>query len=217
MESNLKYWDSFYESSSISLKSLPSQFAAFSIGEILTNHPNGTIVDGIIELGCGNGRDSNFFATYGLKLLGLDSSIEAIELCRNYNCFDHVYFVQQKAADAYFDIKDFLIGKNCVAVYARFFLHAIDEGEEHKVLSLLAELLPNGSQLFFEYRTVEDASQEKIFGNTHYRRYLNHESVLSNIKKVGFSVVYEVEGNGFAKYKNEDARVGRCIAFKNKI
>ncbi|WP_438308267.1 class I SAM-dependent methyltransferase [Pseudomonas guariconensis] len=202
------YWDSFYSSRKKGAPAYPSQFAAFVINELGD-------VDGIIEFGCGNGRDTEFFAAHGFELLALDASVEAIELCRSRSEHASVHYVHSLAGAAREEIKGFLVGKRKVAVYARFFLHAIDESESAALLDLLGVLLPTGSQVFFEYRTVDDAVQNKIFGTDHYRRYLEHANTLANIERAGFSVVYQIEGHGLAKFRDEDAKVGRCVAQKN--
>lgn len=201
------YWDDFYSRSRVGAPTYPSQFAAFAINEFFD-------IDGLIEFGCGNGRDSEFFAANGFDLLAVDASAEAIELCRSRSRHRHARFIQSHAAEARGEIDDFLTGKARVAVYARFFLHAIEEGEARDFLGLLGTLLPRGSQLFLEYRTTEDANQEKVFGDGHYRRYLDHRETLGRIEAAGFTVAYEIEGRGLAKYRDEDARVGRCVALK---
>ena len=61
---------------------------------------------------------------------------------------------------------------------------------------------------------MADAEQEKVFGDGHYRRYLDHRATLAGIEAAGFSVLYEIEGHGLAKYRDEDAKVGRCVAMK---
>lgn len=202
-----KYWANFYQHNKVGVPVYPSQFAAFAINEF---HQ----VDGVIEFGCGNGRDSHFFASNGFQLLALDESEQAIKLCRLHNQHDHAQYIACRASAAHQQVEGFLLGKHRVAVYARFFLHAIEENEQHEFFSLLGALLPMGSFLFLEYRTIEDAHQEKIFGTGHYRRYLDHRKTLAAIEKAGFSITYEVEGRGLAKYKDEDASVGRCVAMK---
>ncbi|BBH45072.1 class I SAM-dependent methyltransferase [Pseudomonas sp. KU43P] len=202
------YWDSFYSSRKKGAPAYPSQFAAFVINELAD-------VDGIIEFGCGNGRDSEFFAAHGFELLALDASKEAIELCRSRSAHERARYVQSTAGEARDALQGFLAGKRKVAVYARFFLHAIEEAEAAALLDLLGVMLPSGSQVFFEYRTVDDAAQDKIFGTDHYRRYLEHGSALAGIERAGFSIVYQIEGHGLAKFRDEDAKVGRCVAQKN--
>ena len=206
-EANGNYWDDFYSCIQVGAPTYPSQFAAFAINEF-------SGVDGVIEFGCGNGRDSDFFAAHGFNLLAVDASVEAIELCQARNRFHHAKFVQSRSVDVREEVAAFLVGRSRVAVYARFFLHAVEECEERALLDLLGTLLPSGSRLFLEYRTIEDADQEKVFGDGHFRRYLDHRAVLGRIESVGFRVEYEVEGRGFAKYGEEDALVGRCVVVK---
>lgn len=205
LEEKSSYWDAFYSSRNKSAPAYPSQFAAFVINELVD-------VDGIIEFGCGNGRDSEFFAAYGFDMLCLDASAEAIELCRSRN--SPVNYVHAPAGAAREYIERFLKGKRKIAVYARFFLHAIEESEASALLDLLSMLLPAQSKMFFEYRTVEDAEQNKIFGTDHYRRYLDHQDTLLNMQNAGFNIAYQIEGRGLAKFRDEDAKVGRCVAHK---
>lgn len=202
------YWDSFYSARKKGAPAYPSQFAAFVINEL-------SDVDGVIEFGCGNGRDSEFFAANGFELLALDASTEAIALCRSRSAHACARYVHSTAGNARDAIEGFLEGKRKVAVYARFFLHAIDEVEAAALLDLLGLLLPAGSLVFFEYRTVNDADQDKTFGTDHYRRYLEHASALASIERAGFRIVYQIEGHGLAKFRDEDAKVGRCVAQKN--
>lgn len=212
-DDRLGYWDSFYGRSNLPLPSLPSQFAAFALGEMFALGVEDK-VEGVIEFGCGNGRDSHFFSAYDFDLLALDASAEAIELCRSFSRQPRAHFEQCRATEAREQVEGFLSGKQRVAVYARFFLHAIREEEQNDFLSLLGTLLPAGCLLFLEYRTVADAEQEKVFGDGHYRRYLDHRATLAGIEAAGFSVLYEIEGHGLAKYRDEDAKVGRCVAMK---
>jgi len=201
------YWADFYSRCRKDAPSHPSQFAAFAINEFDN-------VDGVIEFGCGNGRDSHFFASNGLPVLALDACEQAIALCRARNWHEHASYVTRKASAARGELEGFLHGKRRVAAYARFFLHTIEEDEQRDLLCLLGELLPSGSPLFLEYRTVDDMNQQKAFGTGHYRRYLDHRQVLSAIGDAGFQVTYEIEGRGLAKYGSEDAIVGRCLAMK---
>ena len=68
-DGRLSYWDHYYEGRASA--SIPSQFAVF-LCDYLQPTQN------VIEFGCGNGRDSFFFASQGYRLLGLDASGQAI-------------------------------------------------------------------------------------------------------------------------------------------
>ena len=49
----MKYWDKYYSKLKNNNRLIPSQFAAFVAGELNTNSI-------LIDIGCGNGRDSFF-------------------------------------------------------------------------------------------------------------------------------------------------------------
>ena len=68
------YWDTYYAERSSTRRPLPSQFATFVAGELEGPHR-------VIELGCGNGRDSIFFAGNGHDVTGVDGSQAAVDAC----------------------------------------------------------------------------------------------------------------------------------------
>jgi len=72
-DNNIKYWNNFYSNSGSVL--CPSQFAAYVLNEFSPTKK-------IIDIGCGNGRDSLFFASHGLNVLGIDGSLSAISSCQ---------------------------------------------------------------------------------------------------------------------------------------
>ena len=62
-----EYWNKYYASREVLKLSAPSQFAAFVAQEAGDAHL-------IIEVGCGNGRDSLFFARHGFQVVAIDGS-----------------------------------------------------------------------------------------------------------------------------------------------
>lgn len=70
------YWDHYYATHRSEGAKLPSQFAVFVLGELDS-------IRSVVELGCGNGRDSIFFASRGLRVLGIDASSAGISDCRS--------------------------------------------------------------------------------------------------------------------------------------
>ena len=66
-----EYWNQYYASREVMKLSAPSQFAAFAAQEAGDAHL-------IIEVGCGNGRDSLFFARHGFQVVAIDGSTAAI-------------------------------------------------------------------------------------------------------------------------------------------
>ena len=94
-------------------------------------------------------------------------------------------------------------------VYARFFFHAVTEEEETAVLDVLSEHLPRGARCYFEFRTSKDENIHKHFRD-HYRRFVNLDAFVDKaISKGTMDRVYTVEGQGMAKFGEEDPFVGR--------
>jgi hypothetical protein len=92
-------------------------------------------------------------------------------------------------------------------------LHAITDQEENIFLELARDSLRSGSILALEYRCLGDDQIKKEFGE-HYRRYISHDELCSKLVEFGFEISYQIHGRGYAKHKDEDALVGRCIAVK---
>jgi hypothetical protein len=101
-----------------------------------------------------------------------------------------------------------------ICVYARFFLHAINDAEQTHFFEQLAAHLKAGDMLAFEYRNENDQGIAKI-ADPHYRRYQPSAQVNAHLEALGFETLYAIDGKGFAKYKTEDADVSRGI-FKKR-
>jgi hypothetical protein len=61
-----------------------------------------------------------------------------------------------------------------------------------------------------EYRTIRDSNGAKET-DAHFRRFLNPADFQYAAAQHGFRVRYAVEGYGFAKYRQDDAYVARCL------
>lgn len=203
------YWNSYYASRAVLKLSAPSQFAAFVAQEAGDAHL-------IIEVGCGNGRDSLFFARHGFQVVAIDGSSAAIAKCeesRQAQKLDSIAFACATVGTDGF--AEALVAARArsdgpAMAYARFFLHAITDAEEVAFFDAMSAALHEGDRLAVEYRTVRDAAGEKTTA-AHYRRYVEPAQVIANAAGFGFAVEYEVEGFGFAKYLNDDAYVARTV------
>lgn len=202
-EDRSEYWNSYYDACR-SRRHTPSQFAVFVDGELTGPHR-------IIDIGCGTGRDSIYFAQVGHDVVGVDASEAAVRGCRAV--------VDEFSLCAEF-VESSILSDNLAArlasdrgptvIYARFFLHAVTEEEEGAFLRLAARLTRPGDILAVEYRTVRDSSGAKVTG-THYRRFIRPSEFQANAIKSGFDVTYAVEGFGYAKYGPDDAYVARDL------
>ena len=210
-ESINDYWNKYYSTQISSYLASPSQFAVFSLLEM-------NDVDLIVDFGCGSGRDGLFFASQGKNVIGIDQSQAAIELCSKQaekHNLDGAEFWCSTVDNP--DLVDKMIekrGDRSVALYARFFLHAIDVEKENAFLQMASKFCGPTGVLAVEFRTIRDASLSKVT-DKHYRRFIEPLDFLSRAKKVGFEPTYFVEGFGYAKYKEDDAHVARFILVNN--
>ena len=194
------YWNNFY---SKNITFPPSQFAAMTASELEET-------TGILEIGCGNGRDAVFFSSRGHSVRAIDASKVAIEKNKQANLGNPLtQFIHLDAKDIRRIVRE---NKSTIgAVYSRFFLHSIDEKIQNEIISSIVEESNPGTKVFFEYRTTEDEKIKKIFGQ-HFRRYIDHEDLVRSLKAVGLEIIYEIAGGGMAYYKGEDPHVGRIFA-----
>lgn len=205
------YWDNYYtgldsEIDGAMAPEIPSQFAAFILQEIKGHATR------VVDFGCGNGRDSKFFARHGYQVLGVDGSREVTELCRS-NMGPREEFINASVDDQDLPMivrRIFPDDTLTTTVYARFFIHAIDDATQAVFLKSCLDLIGGDGRAAFEFRTDRDASQSKITPD-HFRRFVSSMDFAQAATKIGFKVIYFAEGFGFAKYKNDDAHVARFI------
>ena len=204
-----EYWDDRYKKGYLTTK--PSSFAKFFYGY----EPEGVVVD----FGCGNGRDTLFFASKGLITLGVDQSEVAIKKLRTKHY--KTSYVDFMCADV--DSIKGVFPDKIGTVYARFVLHALTEQQEDDLLDWASDNLKKGGLLAIETRSVDDPHfgvGEKISDNEwlqdgdHYRRFTTFKKLTDKVKSKGFELVYNQCAKGLAKYKKEDPRVIRIIAKK---
>ena len=89
-------------------------------------------------------------------------------------------------------------------------MHAITEEEQRIFFEKLSVKLKPGHKLALEYRTTADQFLEKD-APPHFRRYQDAAAVNAALKDLGFCLLYAQEGQGFAKYNEEDAIVARAL------
>jgi adenylylsulfate kinase-like enzyme/SAM-dependent methyltransferase len=185
----------------------PSSFATL-VGERL---PAGSRV---LEIGCGNGRDSAHLARSGHHVVGLDAAPAAIDLCRRTHDGSGAEFVAgplAEHADGWEDGFDVL--------YTRFVLHAMTEAEEVALWRDTARVLRPGGQVAIECRSIHDplARQGEVLSPTeriagHYRRFIVLEDLRSRLADAGLVVEEAAEHRGVAAHGDDDPVVIRAYA-----
>jgi SAM-dependent methyltransferase len=204
------HWNKFYKSNEVDRLSPPSQFAAFVIGEA----PAQAVV---IDMGCGSGRDSMFFASQGYPVIGIDAYVSAIEHCKEVahkNDLNARFIQSEIQSSGWVDaVQSDSMYKaiSDLVFYARFFLHAITEDAENELLDAVCRLAkPGGTLLAVEFRTQRDATLPKSTAQ-HFRRFPLPTDLFVKALARGMKINYFVEGFGYAKYGDDDAHVARCI------
>ncbi|MBQ2982177.1 MAG: adenylyl-sulfate kinase [Lachnospiraceae bacterium] len=204
-----EYWNNYYHSKPDIER--PSLFAI----EVAKNIQNGNL----IELGCGNGRDSLYFASKGINVTAIDASDYIItSLKEKYASDEKLTFI----CDDFCCTKALFMGQYDYC-YSRFSIHAITEEQQEELISNVYEALKEGGKFFIEVRSVNDelfGKGEKIGRNAfkydgHYRRFIVKEELETSLRNKGFLVSYSKEKKGFAPFGDADPLVIRIIAVKS--
>ena len=204
----IHHWDEYYKKDNA--PSFPSPFAEY-VASTLSTQQN------ILEIGCGNGRDSKYFSSKGHHVTGLDRSSTAIELCKNIYSDESIEFFFGTITDI-----AIISEKKYDLIYARFVIHTMSLKEEVEMLTISYKLLNKNGQFFVECRSINDplsqkgeklSQTERIDG--HYRRFIILEELKKRLSQVGFEVTKTIESNGLAEFEEEDPVVIRVNAIKN--
>jgi len=205
-----QYWNAYYQKRSAPIK--PSSFAIFCLENFFDQPCH------IYEFGCGNGRDSFYFAKHH-QVTAVDESDVVIN-ANNVRAKEEGINTLNFIAGAFgFDVK----GEPAVvdAVYSRFVMHAMQEDTETKALNKAFEILKPNGKLLLEFRTNKDplmqqglkvGESERV--TDHYRRFIDFEQFCDKLIDIGFVIDYKIEKQGLATYGNDDPVVGRVIATK---
>ena len=191
------YWDGFYLGGDAPVS--PSNFSEFVLNYIKDKKS-------LLDIGCGNGRDSLFFESNGINVISVDNS-KNIDFIGNKNNF-HIIDVEK-------------INFKVDVYYARFFIHAISEEILDKLLNNLYSLMEKDSLFVFETRSTKNLSTlEKVetyfkssVGEKHFRMLYSIDYLKSKLEKY-FEFVYLIEDNNLAIHKDENPYVIRGVVKK---
>ena len=207
-----KYWTEYYVENPEPTS--PSSFAAFVLSK-LDKDKN------LIELGCGNGRDSIYFAKNNLNVISVDQVQEEINyLNQNYK-EDNLLFITEDFTNLSNTNSEDIISTDFDYIYSRFTFHSINENKENKTLDWIKNNLKQGGYFFLEARSLNDLmfKQGRILSETenftnHYRRFMDLKKISFKLESRNFEIVYKIEDNDLAIYKNDNPYVIRIIAKK---
>ena len=146
----------------------------------------------IIDIGCGDGRDSIYFAKNKLFTEGIDISKKAIEINKQYeNKFLKFSVLDLKNINSFNKFYDF--------AYCRFLFHAINEDIENDLLIWMSNNIK--SSIFIETRILDkDILNIKL---DHYRRHFQEQDFINKLKSFDFKIIYSKSSKNFSRYKKE--------------
>ena len=174
----------------------------------------------ILDIGCGDGRDSRAFAAAGHEVLGLDASDEGVKRAREAA---QVAELGERTRFEVCDVSDDLTLRrhlmsvtaettDPVAFYLRFFLHAIPTDAQETLLQQLSACARPGDLLLAEFRTLGDEGQPKAHGQ-HYRRFQDPRVLRDDlVARFGFAVEHFEESRGLSPFGDEDPLLCRVVA-----
>lgn len=176
---NKKYWRDFYSMSK------PSAFAKFCVNYL-------PMFSLILDVGCGNGRDSYYFSKKGYYVVGIDYASDPA--CSQRATFYNLSIDEMTGHENVFNV-----------IYSRFLLHSVTTDE-------VRNLIEWSKGLFMaEFRAKGD--KPRLYTN-HKRNFIDEEWVKNVLKANGFKILYFKKSRGFSKFKGEDPLIVRVIAKK---
>jgi len=175
------YWNDYYNSKT---KRHPnSEFSEFVLGKIEEQ-------SSLIDIGCGDGRDTHFFSKNKIFSKGVDFSQETIKqnkpLSNKYLSFEHMDLESINELNETFEY-----------AYCRFIFHSITENIESKLLYWLSYNIKKN--IFIETRILDFENQEE--NTNHYRRFFSEDNFINKIKKNKLAVKYSETSYNFSKYR----------------
>ena len=179
------YWKNFYKNYK---NAEPSDFAKFISNYFTKNKLK------LLDVGCGNGRDS-YFLSYKYNVTGIDKSTKPED---KENC----EFIQGDMVT--FDKSDYDI------IYSRFTFHSIPDQLQE---DLVKTIKPN-TYLCIETRSDKGLNTHRVHGDTHYRNLTNIDKLKALLEKYNFEILFILESDGVAIYKEEDPVCIRVICKK---
>ncbi len=144
----------------------------------------------ILELGCGEGRDSIFFAKEGLKVTSIDFSERAIFSFKEKIIEKHLEEKIKILRGDLLGLSDFKDNSFDV-IYSNLGLHYFTNKETTKLFSEIYRILKEGGLLVFSVKSTSDKLYCKgrkiepdMYGvENHIRHFFSKEYLLSKIRK----------------------------------
>ena len=177
----ISYWNNYYATKNDILPN--SDFAKFTLKHTKREKT-------LIDIGCGDGRDTFFSSSKKRKSTGVDFSNMAINKNQKLeNKYLEFLYLDLNNIEHHEVIYDY--------AYCRFLFHAIDEKLENKLLDWLKVNIKD--KVFIETRIQEDYLE--LENQNHYRRYFQEKHFEQKLINKGFKVLFSQTSKNFSQYK----------------
>ena len=123
----------------------------------------------LLDLGCGNGRDSIFFSRNGLKVTAIDFSSVAINKLKMDN--PAIHWILGDIRNTEFKEKSFDV------VFSHLSLQYFDDPTTNQILDNVYKILANNGLLFIKCKSVDDelyGQGEKVGEDMFWMEHLRH-------------------------------------------
>ncbi|MEA2551141.1 MAG: hypothetical protein QOE25_910 [Actinomycetota bacterium] len=204
-------WENFYATTTFDA---PSPFFQWVV---TTPNLPGIVVD----LGCGDGRDTFALARSSGTALGLDLSEIGLRTAQQRSStvpeqdrpsFVRCDFDDRDALRSALESLDRGPGSDAVLWYGRFLLHALPPDTQEILLEEINRCAQDGDLIALEFRTLADDGLPKAH-SLPTRYYVDPAQLLATLTDTyGFSVLSSEEGTGLSPFGNEDPQLFRVIA-----
>lgn len=136
----------------------------------------------LLEVGCGMGQDSLYFASKGFKVTALDFSASGIKKLKTQENKDVKYFLKDLRSASFknnsFDV-----------IYAHLSLHYFNDFETTKIFKKLHKALKPGGYIFIKCKSVDDSLYGKgqkmgkdMYKKGHVRHFFSKEYMKEQLK-----------------------------------
>ena len=215
MKNNNKiFWNKFYNSKDSNNK--PSNFALFIVKKFIKKDTY------LLDVGAGDGRDSFYLRKKAKHVYSIDQSDIAIKknkLKAKRLGLKNVTFKNLSSNH----LKK-VASKKINLIYARFFLHAINQVTEDIFLQSIKKNFDSKTIISLEFRTTKDllmkkgkkiSKYERL--TDHYRRFIDTNKFEKKLKKMNFKILYKKLGINLSKSPNDNPHLCRIVFCFNPI
>ncbi len=190
---NKTYWNDFYKKNIAPVE--PSDFAKFTLSILKERKSNY-----LLDIACGNGRDSTYFISNDIKTDSLDLS---------YPGNSELNFIQSDMLT--FDYSNYDV------LYLRFVLHTITESDLDVLLDRI-KATAKDCLIFIETRSTKGITNEEksetffksSVGDEHFRMLYSEEYLTKKLSEK-FKISLSIEASDLAEYKGDNPYCIRYI------